>query len=150
MKKLIVIAVILLISILALSTSSWSKGTGVLSQSHFGLWKNCVNGSCKNINTVYGNGFPEGMLKLCQVLSIVSVLLIIYSIYAENFKYALITSGSISLLVCLIWIVEFRKITIQGSGSVPSTTINYNLGYSFYLNLIVGLFLVSIGLYLKK
>lgn len=154
-NKFIAVIVSLILLVIALLTSKWSTSDGIGSNKlSFGLWKNCVNNKCGNINRIYNNDFPKSVLEICRALVVIAILLLLYigfvllSKRESNINLVLIT-GIISLLSSLLWFVEFRKITISGSGSIPPTTVNYNLGYSFYLNLFSGLICVLYFIFQK-
>lgn len=159
-NNILVIVVVIILILIALFTSKWSVSNGIgTTNLSFGLWENCVNNSCADIKRIYNNDFPKSILMVCRVLIITSLLVLLYygySVYqTQNASTAnentnlLLVGGVLSLLVSLIWYSEFRKITISGSGSIPSTTVNYNLGYSFYTNLIAGMVSILFLVYKK-
>lgn len=154
-NKFIAVITSLILLVIALLTSKWSTSDGIGSNKlSFGLWKNCVDNKCGNINRIYNNDFPKSVLEVCRGLVIISILILIYTgivlLSKQKFNINLIfVAGIISLLSSLLWFIEFRKITISGSGSIPPTIVNYNLGYSFYLNLFSGLICVLYFIFQK-
>lgn len=154
---LIIIITVIVLTMIALMTSDWSTSDGIgINKLSFGLWKNCVDKSCGNIERIYNSDFPKTSLYLCRALIIISLLCLLLALYSEysnnvkNTNMLILVSGILLVLTCIIWAIEFRKLTISGSGSIPNSEIKYTLNYSFYFNLLAGLICVAFASYNYK
>lgn len=156
-RNILIVSIVYVLLLISVMTSDWSVSDGIgINKLSFGLWKNCVDKSCGNIERIYNNNFPKSMLYVCRALAIISLLCLLVCVYLqytnklENVNLLIFISGLLMLLTCIIWAVEFRKITISGSNPIPSTSVTYTLGYSFYLILLSGLMCIALASYNKN
>lgn len=159
MSKQVLCLVALLLQSLAVGSDYWSVKNQKLGNSqggdvsigiHFGLWRMCADGgnsnedinACKHIPMDGDSSFPKNSLYAVRVFGLLSVALLLIALIQSYYNsgsnkaqmLCLVGAGVCSLISMAIWAAEFNKIKVFG----PDPT-QFNMGVSFYINIIAGL-----------
>ena len=168
MHGLCTVSVILLL--IAITTNSWSTKTLTIPGStnntdvSIGLWKTCgeISGNmqgisgdavvCTHVPVDGWKTFPKNSLYAVRVLSILGVVLIFLSVICNMYRSGshfchlgmLLFGGICAIVANIVWAAELLKVKLADS----SPTITFKPGYSFYLNLVGGIFAIISAIYL--
>ncbi len=144
----------LALQITAISTESWSEKSADGQEAHFGLWKACDDKDCSHLppSEKDDSKFPKNSLYAVRAFAIMGVIFMFIGLscmmYMKNNKrcqlMCFIASGISSLIAMAIWAGELKKI-YANTGDV--TKVDFDLGYSFYLNLVGGLIALATAFY---
>jgi len=139
------LGVLLVLQVVAMSTEYWSVKSGDGSaKTNMGLWKWCMSvppqvpETCSHLPVDGDKTFPKNSLYAVRSFAVLSSLLTVGALACVLMKkmqyYGMLLAGAgiCSLVACTIWSAELLKPNDQ-------VDLKYNVGYSFYINLVAGL-----------
>mgnify|MGYP001614319032 CR=1 FL=1 len=139
---------ILVMQLVAITTTDWSvKTSGNNATSSMGLWNFCLsNVTCTKLPGSLPN-FPLASLQVVRTFAILGAICTLLSfgfIYMDSqYQLPMIAlSGVCSLIASVVWAIKLLTIN----------KVEFTVGYSFFVNLIAGMFGLGLSgyLYMEK